>query len=143
MLRCCGGHHRPTVWRIDVAPETATRILALLILLLLAAAPAAQATATGTCMVQQASFTLRCWVPLGAATQFRGDPVFVVSATTRRVVERTNVTVDVIATDCAHRQEQRATVKMGPGNTAQLTQFNWPTALQDAPRRCVEVLFNR
>lgn len=119
------------------------RILAPLILMMLALASPAQSAATGTCIIQQSSFSLRCWVPLGAATQFRGDPVFRVSATTRRLVEGTNVTVDVVATDCARRREHRATVNMGPGNTASLMQFNWPTALQDAPRRCVEVLFNQ
>ena len=119
------------------------RFVSPIILLLLAFAPPAQAAATGTCQIQQASFSLRCWVPIGAATQFTGDPVFAVFATTRRLVEGTGITMDVIATDCAHRREQRATVPMGPGNTAQLARFNWPTALMDAPRRCVEVLFNR
>jgi hypothetical protein len=68
-----------------------------------------------------------------------GDPVFVVSANVVRTVADARVTARVFATDCGMMRELRNTMSLGTAPGGALAQFNWPVALQERPRRCVEI----
>ena len=68
-----------------------------------------------------------------------GDPVFVVSVNLVRTVADTRVTARVFATDCGTMREQRNAMALGTSPGGMVAQFNWPVALQERPRRCVEV----
>ena len=68
-----------------------------------------------------------------------GDPVYVVSVNVVRSVANARTTARVIATDCNSQIELRSSTPLGGGAGGPLTTFNWPTALENAGARCVQV----
>ncbi len=107
-------------------------------LLLFAALPA-RAEVTNWCSPQAG--TIRCDVRLGAASQFRGDPVFVVSVQVHRMRADADISVTTIATDCGAQMEFRNTASIARSAAAAVARFSWPVALEGAAQRCVRVVF--
>ena len=68
-----------------------------------------------------------------------GDPVYVVSVNVVRTVPSSRVTARVRATDCGVTGEQRNYMPLGTGPGGVVAQFNWPVALLETRRRCVEI----
>lgn len=101
------------------------------------AAPSLHAQ-SATHMCVQESFEVICRVQATPIPQV-GDPLYVVSASIVRTVPGTSVSVITRATDCGTRKEQRNLAGMGAQGSGQVAQFNWPVALQDTRRRCVEI----
>ena len=120
---------------------TMKRLFCLITLLL---APQAQAgEITGHCRTStDDSRQIFCQAILGPAADFRGDPVLVVTTTIRRLVTDVLVSAQVSATDCGRQIELRNTAGLGTSAAGQMARFNWPVSLQNAMRRCVQVIFD-
>lgn len=108
-------------------------ILALACLL---TAPAAAQTYTQMCVEERGNVICRVQIHSFPRT---GDPVFTVLVSVLRTVPSTRIAARVFATDCGTMREQRNYVTLGAGEGGPVAQFNWPVALQDRPRRCVEI----
>ena len=105
-------------------------------LLLLALPGSAEAgSASSNCQPNQTSVT--CVVRIFDVPA--GDPVYVVSVNVVRIVANARTTARVIVTDCNTRIESRSSTPLGGGAGGPLTTFNWPTALENAHPRCVQV----
>jgi hypothetical protein len=111
------------------------RIIAAGCLLLGFAASARAGSASTNCVANQNSVS--CEMQMYNIPS--GDPVYVVSVNVVRSVANARTTARVIATDCNTRIEPRSSTPLGGGSGGTLTSFNWPTALETAWRRCVQV----
>jgi hypothetical protein len=109
-----------------------------LLLTLACMLPAAARAQGNTEMCVQESGNVICRVQMLNFPR-TGDPVFIVSVNLVRSVPTSRVSARVFATDCGTMREQRNFMTLGVSAGGVLAQFNWPVALQQRPRRCVEI----
>lgn len=100
------------------------------------AAPAGAQAYTSMCA--QERFNVICRVQILNFPRM-GDPVYVVSVNVVRTVASSRVTALVRATDCGVKSEQRNYMTLGTSAGGVVAQFNWPVAMLDTPRRCIEI----